>query len=967
MNASKEVKDCKTHRKDYLPLPVSVPEVSLSFFLDDETVIVESKMRLKLQRKTDSFMQAHNAEPLEVLSKNGIQLHGSSYLNLKSLSLNQKQIAVEDYCVLNGVLQIKPSLFTIEPSSTSDWNLQITVEIRPQDNLTLSGLYKSCGNFVTQCESEGFRNITYAFDRPDVMSVYTTKIFGNKTSLPVILGNGNLIASGDVEGKPGYHFAEWHDPFPKPTYLFAIVAGKLLKLRDTFTTKSGKKVDLDFYCEEKYVDKLDHAIASLKKAMKWDEEVYGLEYDLNLFNIVAIDDFNAGAMENKSLNIFNSSLIVAGKRTATDSDLERIEGVVAHEYFHNWTGNRVTCRDWFQLTLKEGLTVYRDQEFSSDMNSRAVVRLQNVAFLQSRQFPEDQSSMRHPIRPDEYEAIDNFYTYTVYEKGAEVVRMYESMYGKKGFRKGLDLYFHRHDGCAVTCEDFLQAMADANQDDLSQFARWYHTAGTPEISFASEYDIEKDLYFLHIGQSHVADHEIKPLLVPIKVAFLHPSTGKMLKIHNYYTNSKRITDFTKNDSTEHVVNDSQCVLRLISNCQTFVFQGFHAQIGEVAKPILSALRGFSAPVKAKFVEESQKDASFLLKHDNDEVNRFNAGQSMTRSLILSLYEKTVELFRSTRGQFAEYQFGDAICNSVALDKIMESGDSKLSEFLKNHVAQGFQAVLNDSKLDGRSKAYLISFPALSELSVEISSCDPVILYSVYDYLTTQLAQELKNTLLQIVESDKACQKSSAAVSMDGSDERALINKAYSLLAHLKDPNIESKLLERLRNATNMTDELSSLNALNYDSPTRAVAMKEFREKWKADSLVMHKWYSVNSASNIPDNLSSVENIYRSEDFVKTNPNNIYTLLGGLKNSYVNFHRPDYQGYSYLINKVVEIDRINPAVAARLMSAFTFAKNYTKGRQSAISALMSFVTQSHGISKQVAEIAKATITALRPIS
>ena len=954
----------KTLREAYRPLPIVVPNINLTFEFKENCVQISNEMKITLKDSNEKFLSLHERNPGEVLARDGILLHGSKFLSLERVMVDSNILEEGDYEIIEFNLWIKPSALVKVNSHRTQCSIRTIVNIDPANNHQLSGLYKSNDNFVTQCEAEGFRNITYAIDRPDVMSIFTTKIIASR-KMKTLLGNGNLVEAGEHSSSPNHHFALWHDPFPKPTYLFAVVVGLFDRIQDTYITSKGKKVDLHFYSETKYIDKLGHAITSLKRAMRWDEEKYGREYDLNLFNVVCIDDFNAGAMENKSLNIFNASLVVAGTRTATDTDFERIEGVVAHEYFHNWTGNRVTCRDWFQLTLKEGLTVYRDQEFSADMNSRAVVRLQNVAFLRARQFPEDNGAMRHPIRPDEYEAVDNFYTYTVYEKGAEVVRMYESLYGKEGFRKGMDLYFERHDGSAVTCDDFLEAMADANDDKLTQFERWYSTSGTPNVSLNSEYDSANDLYLLHVSQSHPAlpNVIVEPLLIPIKVSFLHPSTGKMLLISSYFESVGHKNSLVKSECEERPNSNSECTLRLTQNHQTFIFPGLGSQIGSKEKPIISAFRGFSAPVKFEIQDASPRDTLFVLKNDTDGVNRFNASQTITKWLIHELYRTSRAYFIEKHGQYAEYNFSSDILNAPTLKSLMLAENARLQTYFDEFVVEGFRAVLQDASADDNFKASVVSFASITEMSAEISECDPVLLFVVVQYLSTSLAEQLENTFLEIVNREKPGQKISPEEPLAGSALRALVNRAYSFLSLLKKPPIEHKLLDRMRRSENMTDEISSLNALNYDCPSRNTALNEFEAKWNLDMLTMHKWYLVNASCNIPGNFERIERIYSNKSFAKTNPNNIYTLIGGLKNSQVNFHSPDYKGYSFLVNKVIEIDKFNSAVASRLMSAFTLAKNYTKGRQSAICSLMSLLTQTKGMSQQVTEIAHATMRAI----
>jgi aminopeptidase N len=497
-------------RKDYKRLPVDVALIETDVRIHEGETIVKAKLHLRLVSAAD-------------VAAEGLRLDGGKDVVLRSVAYSGAAVAAGDYSTdAKGLVLAKAALLAAFEAGGGATVLETSVSIKPQENTLLEGLYKSGGNFSTQCEAEGFRHITYYFDRPDCMSKYVTRIEADKAKYPVLLSNGNLEASGNVEG--GRHFAVWRDPFPKPCYLFALVAGDLAVKEDTFRTMSGRDVALRIYVEPRNIARVDFAMASLKKAMKWDEDTFGLEYDLDLFNIVAVDDFNMGAMENKSLNIFNSRLVLATAATASDFDFDRIEGVVGHEYFHNWTGNRVTCRDWFQLTLKEGLTVYRDQEFSSDMNSRPVQRLTTVASLRASQFEEDRGPMAHPVRPESYVKMDNFYTATVYNKGAEVVRLYETVLGKAGFRKGMDLYFQRHDGSAVTCDDFLAAMSDANgKRDLSALGRWYSQAGTPELTIKTAYDAAAQTLTLTASQvtPPTAGQPTKqPVLIPIRTAVL---------------------------------------------------------------------------------------------------------------------------------------------------------------------------------------------------------------------------------------------------------------------------------------------------------------------------------------------------------------------------------------------------------------------------------------------------------------
>ncbi|KDD76886.1 M1 peptidase, partial [Helicosporidium sp. ATCC 50920] len=602
MVSAKNAAPVEKFRKDYAPLPYSISAVDLSFDLHEDHALVTAVLSV-----------VPRTAPLPA-----VFLNGREDVRLEHVIFGGRALeAGKDYEVDGEGLTLSAEALAVASEPGKAVPLEMRVRIEPQHNSLLEGLYKSGGMFCTQCEAEGFRGITYFPDRPDVMAVYSTRIEADKALYPVLLSNGNLMESGD--GGEGRHWALWRDPFPKPCYLFALVAGKLALKEAPFVTSSGERVALKFYTAPRDIERVDFAIACLQRAMKWDEDTYGLKYDLNVFHVVAVDDFNMGAMENKSLNLFNAKLVLCRPEEATDADHARVEAVVGHEYFHNWTGNRVTCRDWFQLTLKEGLTVYREQEFGADMGSRAVQRIGDVVRMRSAQFPEDAGPMAHPVRPESYVKMDNFYTTTVYEKGSEVVRMCETMLGKPGFRKGMDLYFERHDGHAVTCDDFVDAMADANGADLSSLKVWYGQAGTPEVTLRHEYDAVQQRVTVTLSQTlkpSKASPSPRPALVPVRLALLDRSSGRAVPLSS---GQKRL--------------GSETVLQLTEAQQSWTFDG-------VSGPVVpSALRNFSAPVRFSVAGQSVEDLALLLQHDTDAFNRWDAGQTLAKQAVLGVYDQ----------------------------------------------------------------------------------------------------------------------------------------------------------------------------------------------------------------------------------------------------------------------------------------------------------------------------------------
>jgi aminopeptidase N len=891
-------------RKDYEAVPYTADTVQLLFKLGEEVTTVESEVVMK---------------PLNV---NGVSkdvfLNGRDDVVLKEVCVDGKALSQgSDYELDGQRLRILASAI---PAGTDSWTLQVVTELKPQDNTLLEGLYKSSGNFCTQCEAEGFRGIAYFLDRPDVMATYKTRIEADKEKYPVLLSNGNLIDSGDMEG--GLHYAVWEDPFKKPCYLFALVAGKLSMKEDTFTTMSGKNVTLRIFVQEENIGKVDFAMESLKRSMKWDEDTFGLEYDLEIFNIVAVDDFNMGAMENKSLNIFNSRLVLATPDMATDGDFARIEGVVGHEYFHNWTGNRVTCRDWFQLTLKEGLTVYRDQEFSGDMNSRPVQRITDVMRLRSAQFTEDAGPMAHPVRPDSYIKMDNFYTVTVYEKGAEVVRMYETLVGKDGFRKGMDLYFQRHDGQAVTCDDFLAAMADANGEDLSDLSKWYGQAGTPVVKAKGTFDSAAKSYTLTLAQTtpSTPGQDVKiPVLIPVRVSLLGQD-GSTLPLR-------------LQGSSEASSSPTEMVLRLSQESQQFVFEGIDAE------PVPSLLRGFSAPVKLDIEGQSDDNLEFILTHDSDPFNRWEAGQILGRKRVVTLY--------------------NAAMNKAESESIEEAAAN--AGGVSSSLVEAFRSLLKAKDLDGQYRAYAIGLPSTSELVGAIPHADPVVLHKIRSFIVKEIANQLRPDLEATIAENEDAPGTPYQFSAEACARRALKNRAVTYLASLKDNTITESIFKRFKEATNMTDEISALAALDIAGGAhRDEAFSLFFEKWKGEPLVLLKWFTLQAESNQEGNIDMMKKLIDHPSFNIKNPNNNYSLFGGFSRSAVNFHAADGSGYQFMADAIIKLDGINHQVAARLVAPFTAYKGYDASRQELMKKELERIVAKEGLSDNVYEIVSKSL-------
>jgi aminopeptidase N len=834
-----------------------------------------------------------------------LRLHGAD-LELVSLAINGNSLAEDAYEFGNETLTIK--------NTPAQFLLTSVTKIYPEKNTSLEGLYKSRTMYCTQCEAEGFRKITYYLDRPDVMSEFTTTVVADK-KFPVLLSNGNLIGQGDLDNNR--HFAIWHDPFKKPAYLFALVAGDLAHIEDNFTTCSKRDVTLKIYVEPKDLDKCDHAMTSLKNSMRWDEEVYGREYDLDIFMIVAVDDFNMGAMENKGLNIFNTSCVLAKPETTTDAGFQRVEGVVAHEYFHNWTGNRVTCRDWFQLSLKEGFTVYRDSEFSADMGSRTVKRVEDVSLLRTLQFAEDAGPMAHPIRPESYIEISNFYTMTIYEKGAEIVRMLANLLGEENFRKGTDLYFERHDGQAVTTEDFVAALADASGKDLTQFKRWYSQAGTPRLQVVDEYNEDTQEYSLHIKQTCPATPECQqklPFHIPIAMGLL----GSAGDLPLYLKGAE--PDFKTNDNTHAVIELTQAE-------QTFVF----VRVKE--KPVPSLLRGFSAPVKLHY-DYSREDLMLLMSRDSDGFNRWDASQQLSLQVINDV--------------IAAYQRGEDIKN-IAID---------------SRLIDAFRSVLQDESLDQAMVAYMLSLPSEAYMSELAEVVDVEAIHYSRAAVRKIIAAELRTEFERIYNAYD--HEVAYAATAEAIAARSLKNVALAYLMLLGDDNVIRACEQQYLTANNMTDVMAALTQLtNAEAPLAQElsgnALADFYERWQHESLVVNQWLTVQATCGLPNTLARVKALEVHNAYDSKNPNKIRALVSSFcNNNAINFHDAAGEGYKFLADKIIVLNVQNPQIASRLLTPLTKWKKYGAARQTLMKAQLERIMAEPNLSKDVFEVVSKSL-------
>jgi len=869
-----ETKPRAVLRKDYRPPPYWIETVELAFELGRDSTLVRSRMRLLRNAQSRGGPLVLDGEALETLA----------------VRVDGRELGAAEYSIENDHMTFD--------SVPDEFVLETEVRIRPRENTALSGLYVSGDVLCTQCEAMGFRRITWFLDRPDVMARYTTTIVGDRASFPVMLSNGNRVAERELDR--GRHEVRWEDPFPKPSYLFALVAGELRCHAGRFVTRTGRDVRLEIWVEPQNVDRCEHALRSLQKAMKWDEERFGLEYDLDLYMVVAVNDFNAGAMENKGLNIFNSKYVLAKPETATDMDYEGIEGVIGHEYFHNWTGNRVTCRDWFQLTLKEGLTVFRDQEFSAEMTSAPVKRIADVKLLRTSQFAEDDGPMAHAVRPDSYISMENFYTVTVYNKGAEVVRMYQTLLGREGFRRGMDLYFERHDGGAVTCEDFRAAMADANGVDLELFGRWYAQPGTPIVAARAEYDRDARRFTLELSQSRpVLDGQpaYEPMHVPVALGLVGPD-GADLPFR-----------------FEGVEHDGTLVVELKEARQSFTFE----KVDE--EPVPSVLRGFSAPVKLQ-MERSREELAFLLAHDSDPFNRWDAGQELAQALLLDLAREA------------------AAGRDLRLDPLF---------------TQAFGRVLADPALDGSIKSLTLLLPGERHLGMQMDVIEVDAIHRARQFVRKELARTLRDEWVALFDANGS--QSPYRNDKRSIDRRRLKNTALAYLACLEERSTTETVWRQFETSDNMTDAQAALVLLvDLDCPEREQALAAFHEHWQDDPLVLDKWFQAQALSSLPDTTSRVEELTRHADFHLKNPNRVRSLVGAYAGmNQVRFHDADGGGYRLVAGKVLELDTINPRIAARVASAFNRWKRFDAARRTLMRAELERIEAHAGLSKDVFEI------------
>lgn len=889
-----------TYLKDYRPPPFTIETTDLSFDLYEDHATVVSKLLFKRNGAAE---------------EDSLCLDGQ-LLQLERVLIDGKELEPEQYLKDDESLTI-PELSKLLGSSFQEFQFECHTRIEPQNNTALEGLYKSKKMFCTQCEAEGFRRITYYLDRPDVMSKFTTTVAAEKVKYPVLLSNGNNIDSGDVEGAPERHWVTWEDPFKKPSYLFALVAGDLVSLDDTFVTCSGREIELRIFVEEKDIDKCDHAMLSLKNSMRWDEEVYGREYDLDIFMIVAVDDFNMGAMENKGLNVFNTSCVLANPKTTTDFAFQRVEAVVAHEYFHNWSGNRVTCRDWFQLSLKEGFTVYRDSEFSADMGSRTVKRVEDVSFLQTVQFAEDGGPMAHSVRPDSYMEISNFYTVTIYEKGAEVVRMIALLLGPDNFRAGSDLYFDRHDGQAVTTEDFVKAMEDASGIDLGQFRNWYYQAGTPVVSVQSEFDSQNKRYTLRVSQScpdTPGQTNKRALTIPLRLGLLG-SDGQDLPL-----------SLVGEDASE---NATDRVLCLTEEKQQFVFDGVESE------PVPSLLRGFSAPVKLRY-EYSRDELLFLMVNDSDGFNRWNASQLLAIGLIEELQADLVA-----------------------------GRELALPQSLVDAYAGVLQSTLSDSSVDKAMVAQLLSLPTVGFLIERAETADVEGIHAVREFLLNGLAVEFYDSFLELYKSNVSDAEYKADA--DSIARRSLKNLALSYLMRGDNDEAVTLAQQQFAVASNMTDQLSGLRCLVNSSAAAAAELKRealqgFYKQWSHEPLVVDQWFVVQAVNQLPGCLTQVKNLLEHEDFDIRNPNKVRSLIGAFcSQNHVGFHDASGEGYEFLADQVLILDKLNPQIASRLLTPLTRWRKFDTKRQALMQAQLQRIKAQGELSKDLFEVVeKSTV-------
>jgi aminopeptidase N len=818
-------------------------------------------------------------------------------LTLDGDEVNLKAVAVDGRALPGGEFEATPQSLVIAQPPRRPFTLTIETEIDPTSNTKLMGLYRSSGNYCTQCEAEGFRRITYFLDRPDVMAVYTTRIEADRDEAPVLLGNGNRVEAGAIAGT-NRHYAVWHDPHPKPAYLFALVGGRLGRIGKTFTTMSGREVELAIYVEPGKEDRADYALDALERSMRWDEEVFGREYDLDVFNIVAVSDFNMGAMENKGLNIFNDKYVLASPETATDADYANIEAIIAHEYFHNWSGNRVTCRDWFQLCLKEGLTVFRDQEFSSDERSRPVHRIAEVKTLRARQFLEDSSPLAHPVRPTQYREINNFYTATVYEKGAEIVRMLKTIIGDKDFRRGMDLYFERCDGKAATVEDFLKAFADVTGRDLSHFAKWYAQAGTPRVTVKGRYDETEQTYrldFTQVTPPTPGQPTKEPMAIPVALGLVAQDGGPLL------TSSGQV--------------NAEGVFVLDKAADSLTFESV------TARPVPSVFRGFSAPVKMS-LDLSNEELLVLLRHDTDAFNRWQAAHTVAMRLLVSLSKGIAPPEEDMTG------LASALCNFMDASALTDSAFAAL----------------------------VLTLPSEADIAQEIGAdVNPDAIHRA----RVEMRRRIGQACFEQLEGLYYSLARTGAYSPDATSagRRALRNATLELMAWADAKRGETLAREQFETASNMTDRLASLGVLMMlPGEAREHAIDTFEERYRDEPLVLDKWFTLQAAIPEEGTLNRVKRLMGHPGFSISNPNRVRSLVGSFAMlNQMQFNRIDGSGYDFLADIVLRVDELNPQLAARLLTAFSTWRMMENTRRSHAKRALLRIAGKSNLSRDVGDI------------
>jgi len=866
--------------KDYKPTAFVVERTNLTFDLYDDKAVVTAN--LTISRNSLSKEQTKT-----------LVLDGSPKLNLQELLLNGQPVDSSKFLVGTDSLEV----FNVP----DEFELTTIVNIRPHLNTTMMGLYRSRTMYCTQCEAEGFRDITYYIDRPDMMSEFTTTVIANSTAYPILLSNGNPIERGELDN--GRHFVTWHDPFKKPAYLFALVAGALSVVEDNFVTQSGRNVVLQIFVEQKDIDKCGHAMLSLKKSMRWDEERYGREYDLNIFMIVAVDDFNMGAMENKGLNIFNTSAVLVSPEVSTDTAFQRVESIVAHEYFHNWSGNRVTCRDWFQLSLKEGFTVYRDSQFSCDMNSPTVKRVEDVSFLRTHQFAEDGGPMSHPVQPESYMEINNFYTMTIYEKGSELVGMYHTLLGEEAFRKASDLYFERHDGQAATVENFVCAMEDASGRDLTQFRLWYQQSGTPVLAVSTHYDEIRQSYQITFKQScpdTPGQTNKKPFVIPIRLGVLDHD-GMSISLND--------------------AGDTEILLEMTDETLTYTLENVKS------KPIPSILRGFSAPVKLNY-GPSHEELAILMANDSDGFNRWDAGQRLTLDACM-----------------------------LAINDIANDSEPSFPKSLIEAITK----LLSDDSLDPAMVSLMLTIPSEALLYEQTDKIQPMTIHLARNFVRSEIAIALANKFQETYHKLNSNEAYTPSAKQIG--RRSLKNTALSYLMLLDEPRIDLAW-SQFQSSDNMTDKSTALVAmvncpLALDFATRALA--SFEDQYRDETLAMNLWLQIQATNTQPGALNRIKALMEHPSFSMTNPNKVRSLIGSFCSAnLVNFHNESGLGYSFLREQILQLNQANPQVAARLVAPLTQWKKLAQPHRKLMRGELQIIADTPNLVKDVYEIATKSL-------